>query len=216
MAIVTLDSPACPQTRRWTRAEFHRLAELGFFSGQRAELVEGAIVVQSPQNPEHVFAVDRAHRVLSSTFGQGFWVRARFPLAVGQASEPEPDVSVVPGDATHYRHAHPRHAVLVLEVSDSTLSSDSTPSYERRYKASLYARAGVQDYWILNLVDARLEVYRDPVADPSQSSGFRYTVHQDLSPAATITPLALPGVAIPVADLLGPPPAPALSGSPAP
>jgi len=209
MAAATLDSPAGPRTRRWTRAEFHRLAELGFFNGQRAELIEGEIVVLSPQKPRHWTAVDRTQEVLKKWFGAGFVVRMQGPVSLDNASEPEPDVCVVRGSRQDFAQVHPTDPVLVVEVSDTTLA------YDRGTKAGLYAGAGVADYWVLNLVDLRLEVYRTPGADPFQTGRYHYESRQDLVPPATVTPLALPGAAVPVADLLGPPP-PAPSGTPAP
>jgi Uma2 family endonuclease len=182
--------------RRWSKAEYHRLGELGFFAGQRTELLEGQVVVQSPQNPEHAFHVDRFAQVLRMHFGQGFWVRMQLPLDLGQATEPEPDVSVVAGDPTSFRSAHPTAALLIVEVSDTTVSHD------RRRKGSLYARAGVADYWLVNLVRRRVEVYRDPVPDPRRPYGHRYAARADRTPPAIINPLALPQAAAAVADLL--------------
>jgi Uma2 family endonuclease len=86
--------------------------------------------------------------------------------------------------------------VLIVEVSDTTLS------YDRRRKGSLYARAGVADYWIVNLVHRRVEVYRAPVPDANRPYGHRYSSRADLTPPAAIAPLALPQAAVAVADLL--------------
>jgi Uma2 family endonuclease len=183
-------------TRRWSKQEYHRLGELGFFRGQRVELLEGHIVVLSPQKPEHSFTVDRAARALDGHFGQAYWVRMQLPLDLGEPSEPEPDVSVVIGPASQYRTSHPTGAVLIVEVSDTTLS------YDRRRKGSLYARAGIADYWIVNLVRRQVEVYRDPIPDSSQRYGFRYASRTYRLPGAGITPLALPQVVVGVAELL--------------
>jgi Uma2 family endonuclease len=185
-----------PQPRRWTRAEFERLAELGLFTGQRAELFEGEIMVLSPQKPQHYTTTDVAADVLRHLFGPGFHVRMQGPIDLGPHSEPEPDVAVVSGTRADYATQHPRTAALLVEVSDTTLSSD------RARKGSLYARAGIEDYWIINLVDRRLEIYRDPIADPSQPYGFRYSTVLTLSAPDTVTPLAAPAVHIAVADLL--------------
>jgi len=182
--------------RRWTREEFYRLADLGFFDGQRAERIEGEIMVQSPQNWPHASATDRVCEVLRGAFGTGFWVRMQLPLALGQASDPEPDVSVVTGRRDDFTD-HPTTAVLVVEVSDTTLATDRTR------KMSLYAAAGVPEYWVVNLVDGLLEVYRGPVSDPGQPSGHRYAHLTPLSPADAVSPVARPGVSIPVAAILG-------------
>jgi Uma2 family endonuclease len=196
VAVVSPPSPvAAPGPRRWTREEFYRLAELGFFAGQRAERIEGEIMVQSPQNWPHTAATTRTYEALRAVFGPGFWVRMQFPFAFGLGSDPEPDVSVVRGRFEDFT-GHPTAAVLVVEVSDTTLTTDRTR------KMSLYAAAGVPDYWIVNLIDGRLEVHRDPVPDATQPSGHRYAAVATLSPADAVTPAALPGVAVPVAALL--------------
>jgi Uma2 family endonuclease len=130
-------------------------------------------------------------------FGSGFRFRAQLPLDLGQRTEPEPDFVVglgVPLAAT--TTGHPTSALLVIEVSESTLR------YDQGDKASLYARAGVGDYWIINLVDNQVEIYRDPVPDPTQLWGFRYASRVSLVPPAQIASLALPGQTVAVADLL--------------
>ena len=110
--------------------------------------------------------------------------------------EPEPDVAVVPGSFRDYAGGHPSQPVLVVEVSDSSLALD------REHKGSLYARAGIADYWIVNLVDGALEVYRAPSPDPAASFGWRYRSGETLGPEASISPLVLPSVRIRVSDLL--------------
>jgi Uma2 family endonuclease len=179
-----------PTPRRWTREEYYRMGDLGFFHGQRVELIEGEIMVLSPQNWPHTSTVDRVAEALRRILGTGFWVRTQVPLNLG-TSDPEPDVSVVLGRREDYND-HPTSAVLIVEVSDSTLA------YDRTRKASLYARAGITDYWIVNLVNNQLEVRRDPRPDPSQPYGSVTT----LVPPAVVNPLAAPQVSLAVADLL--------------
>jgi Uma2 family endonuclease len=184
------------RSRHWSKREYHRLGELGFFRGQRVELIEGRLMVHSPQNPPHSAGVDRVAEVLRGVFTSGYWVRMQLPLDLGQTTEPEPDISVVLGSRDQYAQQHPTSAVLIVEVSDTTVS------YDRRRKGSLYARAGIQDYWLVNLVRRRLEVYRVPVPDPTRRYGHRYSSRTDLLPTATVSPLALPHVTLSVADLL--------------
>jgi Uma2 family endonuclease len=182
--------------RRWSKAEYYRLGELGFFPGERVELIEGRIMVQSPQNAPHWSATERVRARLEQAFGAGFLVRMQGPIDLGQTTEPEPDIAVVTGSLANYTQAHPTTAVLIVEVSDTTLS------YDRRRKGNLYARAGVADYWIIDLVHRRLEVYRAPVPAANRPYGHRYSSRTDLTPPAAISPLALPQVVVPVADLL--------------
>src|SRR5205823_4742027 len=108
-----------PRTRKWTRAEFYRLAEQGYFRGQRAELIEGEIMVMSPQNWPHASAVDKTAETLRREWVGGVWVRAQLPLNLGLATDPEPDLSVVAGKREDYDD-HPTTALLIIEVSDTT------------------------------------------------------------------------------------------------
>ena len=190
--------PGEPQLRLWTKEEYYRLADQGFLAGQRAELIEGVIMVQSPQNAEHFSSTDRVVEVLRTVFGESYHVRMQGPIDLGPHSEPEPDVAVVLGKREDFSHAHPTAAVLAVEVSDSTLRSD------RARKGSLYARAGLAEYWIVNLVEGQVEVYRTPQPDDSQLYGFRYADRVDFKPPAQIAALALPAALIGVQQLLPP------------
>ncbi len=185
-----------PGLRRWTRDEFYRLADLGLFDGQRAELWEGVVMVMSPQGPKHYSSVKRVARVLDVHFPASYDVRMQGPLDLGLHTEPEPDIAVVQTSPDDYAAAHPQGAFLTVEVSDTTLASDQTR------KASLYARAGIPDYWIVNLVDQQLEVYRNPVPDAAQPYGHRYANVTILKRGDTVSPLVEPSLVIAVADLL--------------
>ena len=196
MALTTSTSFVEPTQRRWTRDEYYRMGELGWFTGQRVELIDGEIMVLSPQGPSHATSTDRVRRTLERTFGEGVWVRMQLPVDFGSYSEPEPDVSVVAGSLEDYTSAHPTTALLIVEVSDSTLS------YDRNRKASLYARVGIADYWIINLVGSQLEVRRHPVPNASKRYGFDYDEVTILHEADTVVPLCRPQVRIPVSDLL--------------
>jgi Uma2 family endonuclease len=118
------------------------------------------------------------------------------PVALDDESAPEPDLALVPGTWADYTTNHPARPVLVVEVAETSLA------FDRRDKGSLYARGGVLDYWILNLVDHVLEVYRDPGPDMSAPYSWRYRTVERLTAAATVSPLALPSVRIPVRDFL--------------
>jgi len=185
------------QTKRWTRVEYERLIDLGVFgSGDRLELLGGQLVVAEPQGTDHYPAILRATRVLQAAFGSGWLVRPQGPVALDDESEPEPDVAVVSGDIDDYRLAHPARPVLAIEVAVSSLALD------RSHKASLYARASVADYWIVNLVDRVLEVHRDPAPDIEAPYGWAYASIETLSSGAAIAPLAAPASPIAVTSLL--------------
>lgn len=184
------------KTRRWRRMEYERLVDLGIFVGERLELLDGLLVVREPQGSPHAAIVTQVGQVLASAFGAGWHVRLHAPLALDEDSEPEPDVAVVAGTPRDYLSAHPSTAALVVEVADSSLRLD------RRLKGGLYARAGVHDYWIVNLVDGVLEVHRAPQPEANAAYGWAYRSVDILRPPATVTPLAAPGARIPVAALL--------------
>src|SRR5216683_4740440 len=155
-------------TRRWTRKEYQRLGELGVFDGEPLELIGGQLIVAEPKSTYHAVSVGMVAEVLWRALPPGWIVRCQDPIGLDDESEPEPDVVVVPGTHTDYLADHPQRPALVVEVAHSSLA------FDRRRKGSLYARGGVQDYWIVNLIDRGLEVYRDPVADASAVSGWHY------------------------------------------
>jgi len=186
-----------PRTRRWTRVEYERLIELGVFQpGERLELLDGLLVVREPQGVRHATAIRRVLAALRRALGDAWQIDSQLPIALDADSEPEPDVAVVPGDPGTYREAHPSHAVLIVEIAESSYRVD------REHKAGLYARAGIADYWIIDLVHDALVVHRDPEASPDVLFGWRYRSVVTLRPPATVAPLIAPGSPIPVADLL--------------
>lgn len=188
------------RTRRFSRAEYDRLIDLGVFQpGEPIELIGGELLVAEPQGASHYTAIRRAARALEAAFGPGWDVRTQGPIGLDDDSEPEPDVAVVPGTPDDYAAAHPSRAVLIVEIAESSLAVD------RQHKGSLYARAGLPDYWIVNLVDRALEVYREPARDATAPFGWSYTRRDVLgpSPGLTVAPLAAaPAATVRVADLL--------------
>ena len=185
------------RTKRWTRVEYERLVDLGAFRpGERLELVGGALLVREPQGGPHFTAVGLIEDVLREVFGADWTIRAQGPIALDDDSEPEPDIAVVPGSRRDHRYAHPSHPVLIVEVAESSLD------FDRGEKACLYARAWIADYWILNLRERLLEVYREPTPVPQARYGHRYSATITLGPNDRVSPLAVPSAAILVADLL--------------
>jgi Uma2 family endonuclease len=185
-------------TRRLRRVEYDRLVECGMFQGERLELLDGLLVVREPQKSPHASTVVQVGQVLAAAFGPGWHARTQLPLALDDSSEPEPDVAIVPGVPFDYVDAHPTTAPLVVEVADSSLRLD------RRFKTGLYARAGLQEYWIVNLVDEVIEVHRDPQPAPAAEFGAVYRDVARLGRSKSVTPLAAPQATITVADLLPP------------
>lgn len=189
-----MSSPAV-EVRHWTRQEYESMVAAGIFHPEeRLELIGGEILRMTPQGSEHATAIRLAEEQLRTAFGLGFDVRVQMPLALAPDSEPEPDLAVVVGAPRDYREAHPQSAVLIVEVSDATLP------FDRERKARLYASAGIADYWIVNLIDRSVEVYRD--AEPRSAQGPHYRTHFVAHPPATVSPLASPTVSIAISDLL--------------
>lgn len=186
------------ETRRWKRVEYEKLVDCGVFQGEHLELLGGLLIVGEPQSSAHIVAVQLAHEALSQALGPGWNVRPQGPIALDDDSEPEPDIAVVRGTAIDYVDAHPSRPLLVVEVALSSLAVD------REYKSSLYARGGVPDYWIVNLIDRVLEVRRQP--SPSAAAPFEWTYDslEILGPSDAVAPLAAPSAMIPVGRLLPP------------
>ena len=183
--------------RRWTRAEYDRLIDIGVLRpDDHVELVAGEIIATLPKDSRCATAIGLCSDALRAAVGPGFHVRPQGPLALDPDSEPEPDLAVVAGEPRAYHDGHPTTAALVVEVADTTLT------FDRRRKGSLYARAEILDYWIVNLVNRVLEVYRSPVVDASAPLGFSYRERIRLTESESITPLAFPAASIAVADLL--------------
>lgn len=182
--------------RRWKRAEYERLVELGVFEQDPIELIGGQLIVAEPKGTYHTSALSMAEYALRAVLPPGWIVRTQAPVSLDDDSEPAPDLVVAPGHPTDYRHAHPARPVLAIEVAESSLA------FDRQHKGSLYARAEIQDYWIVNLVDRVLEVYRDPGPDASAAYGWQYRSVTTLAPPAVVVPLAFPAVQLAVDDLL--------------
>jgi Uma2 family endonuclease len=172
------------------------MAQLGLFAGKRVELIEGQVIDMSPMGSLHATAVALAARSVEPAFGRGYFARWQMPFAIGDISEPEPDLAIVAGDIRDYAADHPTTAMLIIEVADTSLT------YDRETKGSLYAKAGILDYWIINLVDRQVEVYRQPVNDEDALYGYAYADKVIYREHDTITPLAQPGTTIAVSDLL--------------
>ncbi len=178
-----------PRPRIWTKKEYYKLIDKGFFNGKRAELIEGEIIEISPMKTPHAVTIRLVETVLAKVFSKDYDVRGQLPVDLGDINEPEPDVAVVKGNIRDYLESHPKTAELIVEISVATLS------YDRNAKAKLYARNGIQDYWIVDLKKRRVEVYRLPKLDKYQEVTF-FEENDEISP------LAKPEAKIMVRELL--------------
>jgi len=187
-AMLNLNELIAPEEpRRIARAEYDRMIEIGLFEGERVELLHGVIIKRAPIGPSHASPVDLLTEILVPRLLGRARVRIQHPFLAADESEPEPDLAVVPlGD---YLTAHPDRAYLLIEVADSSLRKD------RHVKAPLYATSRVDEYWLVNLAEKIVEVYRAP----SVNGWAEITRH---GREATITPLAFPDLAVRIADFL--------------
>jgi Uma2 family endonuclease len=170
--------------------DYHRMAEAGIFAdGERVELLEGVILAMTPQSASHARRVQILTRLLVEALGREYAVRPQLPLTIGTRNEPEPDLAVVPADATS-EDRHPGTALLVIEVAGESLRRD------RRVKAAVYARAGVPEYWIVNLDARAVEVFADPDA---AAGAYRRT--RTCSTADALASEALPRLSFAVSEI---------------
>ncbi|MBI3725898.1 Uma2 family endonuclease [bacterium] len=173
------------------------MGEAGVFGpDERLELISGEILVMAPMGSRHATVVGHIADCLRRVVGPDVHVREQAPLRLAFDAEPEPDVALVAGVRDDYRDAHPTTALLVVEVADSTLR------FDRDEKASLYAKAGIADYWIANLVDDVLEVRRDPRPSPRAKHGWAHRSTKTIKLSGAVSPLAVPAARIKVADFL--------------
>jgi Uma2 family endonuclease len=176
---------------------YQRMIEQGILTSEdKVELLENHVVRKMPRNPRHDGTIDFITDTLRSWLPPGWRVRVQLTVALAD-SQPEPDFAVVRGDARTYLTRHPTAADvgLVIEVADSSLLRD------QRDKTRIYARAGIQAYWIVNLVDRRIEVYTNPTGPADVPQYQAFATYQ---PGDTV-PLILDGssvASVPVADLL--------------
>lgn len=182
-----------PNRIRWTRAQCDAIREAGVLTG-RYELIDGEIISKMGQKPPHTSALTLLMERLVALFG-GLYVRIQSTIDVGAAhsayNEPEPDAAVTSEPAAAYadRHPDPDDLVLVVEVSDTSLR------FDRSTKAALYALAGIQEYWIVDLKGRQLLVHRQPAADG-------YVEITAFGPDESVAPLARPHSPVRVGALL--------------
>jgi Uma2 family endonuclease len=194
---VASSASAAGKTRRprpFTVAEFYRLSETGFFgpNHQRLELIEGDILEPTPIGPAHAAAVRRINLLFTQRLGDNYIVNCQNPIRLGEFSEPLPDISVLRYRADFYRNAHPKSedVVLLIEVADSTLGFDLGD------KARVYAEAGINEYWVLDLAGERLRLFRQP--DKGEFTETRIAGRDQ-----KLEPRGIPGFSVDVHELLG-------------
>lgn len=187
--------PLVPGPHRWTVDEFQRVRESGAWEGRKIILIDGELVEMAAPKPPHDMSLTLAYYLFARLFGNGHVVRIQMGMEFGINTDPLPDLAIVPGDP-RTMVATPDTAELVLEVSDSSLD------YDTGVKASLYAAAGIADYWVIDVVGRRVLVHRIPAADTTKKYGHGYSSITVLVPGQSIAPLALPQSLVDAAELL--------------
>lgn len=178
--------------KRWSVEDYHRMITTGILTpADQVELLEGQIIEMVPQEPPHASTTDEGSDYLRGLLGNRAKVRSQLPITLTPDSEPEPDIAIVRIDPNRYRDRHPvpEDIFWVIEISDTTLSRD------RNRKAKIYARAKIDEYWIVDLNQRRVTVYRHP-------EGEVYRVTQTLEATDTIAPLAFPDVGVQLSNFL--------------
>jgi Uma2 family endonuclease len=184
-----------PGLKSWTVQEYQRLGELGILEpSERTELIAGQIILMVAKGTPHVVTLQLLASVLSEQLGRAALIRTQDPIYLDNSSEPEPDLVIVTGGILDYvdRHPQPADVYLVVEVADYTLKPDC------EIKDKLYAQAAIPEYWVVDVRNRQLHVFRDPT-----STG--YTSHLILSEPQSVSTLAFPAIVLSIASILPPP-----------
>lgn len=183
------------QVYRWTLDRYLDAAESGVLADEKVELINGEIVAMPAQKEPHALSVSRTTRELMALFAEPYFVKIQSTFRLSQYSAPEPDVMVLPEVKDSGRSIHDT-PILVVEVSETTLR------YDRGAKASMYASRGIADYWVINLVEDQVEIYRKPVSDSAAPFGWKFSPAIIRKRGEVVDVLAAPGKVIEVNRML--------------
>jgi Uma2 family endonuclease len=188
-------TPEPATLKYWTVHEYRQMSELGILNADdRTELIEGQILIMAAKGTPHVLGLRLLAVALDTLLANElFFISTQDPIVLNDFSEPEPDVAIVRGTALDYadRHPDPNDLALVVEVADSTLK------YDCEVKDKLYAQSGIEDYWVLDVKNRQLHIFRNPTPTG-------YTSHLILTPPNSIAPLVFPDRSVSLIDILPP------------
>ena len=176
----------------FTVADYHQLIASGHFKRtDRVELISGELTIMPPIGPEHSFHTTRITNTLPLMLPTGVWLRMNEPITIGNHSEPQPDAAVVRERPDGYRSAHPgpKDVLLIIEVADTSAAFDS------QVKSKLYSKAGIPEYWIMDVQEGCLQVFTEP-----SSRGYKHI--QVLERDDTVKSVSINGLAIEVKELM--------------
>lgn len=173
---------------KWTLQDYHRMIEAGILCDRNVELIEGEIIEMAPEKPLHRFVNHNTANYLRQILGKKAEVFEAHPITLSN-SEPEPDVAVVIPDTKYLtRHPSARDIYWLIEIADTTLN------YDLKIKKQLYAEEGIAEYWIVDLQNKTLKVFRQPVDN-------KYSIELELT-KGTVTPLSFSDLKIEVERIL--------------
>ena len=176
--------------RLFTVDEYHRMGKAGVFrDDEHVELLDGEIVPMNPIGSPHAWCVNRLIEAFAPLIGK-FRLQVQNPVRLYDLAEPEPDIAILLRRTPQNRHPRPEETVLIVEVADSSLRKD------RGRKRAMYARAHIQDYWIVDLNNDRIEVYRRPTVRGYRSMAL-------LGRGETVSPICAPDLVVDVSEVLG-------------
>ncbi len=167
---------------KWTTDRYHQAIEAGIFADQAVELLEGEIVIMPPEREAHAYYSTKTSDYLRKSLGEQALIRDAKPITLTNQSEPKPDIAIVKPLGTIYleHHPYPEDIFWLIEFSQTSLEKDLGK------KRTIYSSAGIREYWVINLQDLQLKVFRDLI-------NHNYTTELTLT-SGTISPLAFPSL----------------------
>lgn len=188
--------PGAPRPILWTCDDLYLMENLPSVRNQKIMLIDGEVLIMPAPSVLASISHGLVDNLLRSIFpADQYWIRSQLGMFFGINTDPVPDLAVVDGPPrVHARH--PRMAYLVIEIADTSFA------YDTGNKASLYAAAGILDYWVIDVNDRRLHLFRDPHPDPTAKYAASYKTVRTLANADTLSPLAAPTAVVTVGDLM--------------
>lgn len=179
-------------TYKWTTEKYHQAIEKGLFTDEPVELLRGEIIVMAPEREEHAYTNTEVADYLRNLFKDQAKVRDAKPITLPNNSEPQPDIAIVQPLGNEYRshHPYPENIFLIIEISQATLSKDLGP------KKEMYAQAGIQEYWVVDIPQSQLHIFQNP-------NQGEYQTQKTLT-AGTHSPLAFPDINVDINRLIYP------------